>query len=344
MTRRLIAVFSVLIIVFSAGCQLKEEGVENERDIAMNIIDSNSNIKSIALQAEEFTLQDVVDKPFGKALVIGQLGEVRAFKEGYFNAKGDSIGYVDKDGDEIKDVAGVIIDPPEGSITDSYYDIKKYIENENVMFLLLDGFGYHQYEYARENGFLPFLKNYEARKALSVYKPVTNAGLAAIITGTTPEENGIYSRKQRELKVDSIFKQALELNKSTAYIEGNIGIVNTEVQPVLNLDENKDGYTDDEVYKSIIKAIEDGNEFIFAHFHGIDDAAHSYGPLSDEAMERIKTIDSYIEGIVPIWDGVVIISADHGVHSAEDGGDHGEFRYEDLIVPYIIINRGSNVE
>lgn len=29
-------------------------------------------------------------------------------------------------------------------------------------------------------------------------------GLAAIITGKTPAENGIYSRKQRELKVKEV--------------------------------------------------------------------------------------------------------------------------------------------
>lgn len=345
MIRRTILVFFILLSVFLMGCHIDAD-TENRKGIVMNIIDSETNIKSITLvgQAETFTLQEHIDKPFDKALVIGKLGEVRVFEEGYFKANEDSIDYIDKYGNEIKDIAGVIINPPEGSITDAYYDMKEHIIYENVLFLLLDGFGYHQYEYAKENGFLPFLKDYEATKAMSVYRPVTNAGLAAIITGRTPEYNGVYSRKQRELQVGSIFKLALELERNTAYVEGNIGILNTEIQPILNLDENKDGYTDDEVYRCILEAIEDKKQFIFAHFHGIDDANHSCGPLSDEAMERIRTIDSYIEDIVSIWDGIVIITADHGVHNVEDGGDHGDFRYEDLIVPYIIINRGSKIE
>lgn len=345
MIRRSILIFFISLSVFLAGCE-GEGDIENGKGIAMNIIDSETNIESITIdgQAETFTLQELIDKPIEKALVIGKLGEVRVLDRGYFKADENSIDYIDKHGNEIRDIAGVVINPPKGSVTDAYYDMKKHIESENVLFLLLDGFGYHQYEYAKEKGFLPFLKDYEAKKALSVYKPVTNAGLAAIITGRTPEENGVYSRKQRELKVDSIFKLALELEKSTAYIEGNIGILNTEVQPILNLDENKNGYTDDEVYSSILMAIEDKYQFIFAHFHGIDDASHSYGPLSDEAMESISTIDSYVEDIVSRWDGIVIITADHGVHDVEDGGDHGDFRYEDLVVPYIIINRGSNIE
>ena len=271
---------------------------------------------------------------------MGEMGEIRYIEEGYFEKDRSSIKYISKK-IEIEDVVGVVIDPPHLSITDAFYDMKKYLEDEKVLFILLDGFGYNQYEYAREKGFLPFLKNYEASKALSVYRPVTNAGLAAIITGKTPEENGVHSRKQRELKVDSIFKVAKDLGKDVAYIEGNIGILDTEIHPILNLDENKDGYTDDEVYSSTLKSIEDKKDFIFTHFHGIDDAGHSSGPLSDKIMKRIKLIDSYIEDILSRWNGVVIITADHGMHDIETGGNHGEFRYEDLIVPYIVINRGN---
>lgn len=345
MNKKFILLLSILISVVIVGCQEKEDNSEIGKGRIMNIIDSNNNIKSIKLngQAKTYKLQELIDMPIEEAIVMGQMGEVRYIYQGYFEEDKDSLNYISKEKGKIEDVVGVIIDPPNISITNAYYDMKSYLENERVLFILLDGFGYHQYEYAREKGFIPFLDNYDAIKALSVYKPVTNAGLAAIITGKTPEENGVYSRKQRELKVDSIFKVALELGKSIAYIEGNIGILTTEIEPVLNLDENKDGYTDDEVYSSTLKSIEDKKDFIFTHFHGIDDAGHTYGPLSDEAMERVKTIDSYIEYIVSLWDGIVIITADHGLHDTETGGDHGDFRYEDLIVPYIVINRGNKV-
>jgi phosphopentomutase len=55
-------------------------------------------------------------------------------------------------------------------------------------------------------------------------------------------------------------------------------------------------------------------------------------------MERLETIDSYIEKLASNWNGKIIITSDHGMHSTGEGGDHGEFRFEDMVVPYIIIN------
>ncbi len=338
MNKRLIFIILLPIFLLILGCQNKEVDNYTGEDMLMNIIDSNDNIKSIKIDqlSGTFKLEDIVDIPFQRALVMGEMGEVDYIEDGYFKRDKDSLYYIGKD-KEIENIVGVVIDPPETSIKDAYYDMERYLEDEKVLFILLDGFGYHQYEYARENGFLSFLEEFEARKVLSVYKPVTNAGLAAIITGKSPEENGVYSRKQRELNVDSIFKVAKDLNKNIAYIEGNIGILDTEVEPILNLDKNKDGYTDDEVYMSTLKAIEEGKDFVFTHFHGIDDAGHTFGPLADETMERIKLIDSYIQNILSHWDGITIITADHGMHIIDEAGDHGDFRHEDLIVPYIII-------
>jgi hypothetical protein len=37
---------------------------------------------------------------------------------------------------------------------------------------------------------------------------------------------------------------------------------------------------------------------------------------------------------------MVIITSDHGMHSTDTGGYHGVFRYEDMIVPYIITEGG----
>jgi len=343
MNRKVMIILFVLLSAFLTSCGNEEYTGGFDEPMDVNIITSEENIKTIDLDTVEatFTLEDILDEPAEEALLMGRFGEVRAIEGGYFQNSGQSIDYITEENEKVEDIVGIIIEPPSLSITKAYYHMKEEMEKGKVMFLLLDGFGYHQYEYAKEKGYIPFLENQEALKALGVYKPVTNAGLGAIITGKTPEENGVYSREQRELRTDSIFKIALDSGKNTKYIEGNIGILNTEIQPILNLDENKNGYTDDEVFASILKAIEENTSFIFGHFHGIDDANHTYGPLSEVAMKRVKTIDTYIEEIANIWDGTIIISADHGAHTTEDGGDHGEFRYEDLIVPYIIINRGN---
>lgn len=353
--RNFILFFVLSVIILSITSCAKFMSKDNElplpdrKDIGMNIIDSEKNIKFISIdnQDEVFKLKGIVEEKYEKALIVGGLGELEYIEEdGYFQVKDNYINYVDEGGNTIiKDVKGVMINPPKASIKDAYYHMSHYLIEEDVLFILLDGFGYHQYKYAVENGYLPFLgMQPETTKALSVYKPVTNAGLAAIITGKNPIESGIYSRKQRELKVDSIFKFAQDLEKKTMYIEGNIGILQTEIEPVLNLDRNEDGFTDDEVFQSTMDAIEKDYNFIFTHFHGIDDCGHTYGDLSIETMEFIKRVDAYVEDIVSNWKGKVIITADHGMHSTENGGDHGEFRHEDMVVPYIIMDGGNQFE
>jgi predicted AlkP superfamily pyrophosphatase or phosphodiesterase len=82
--------------------------------------------------------------------------------------------------------------------------------------------------------------------------------------------------------------------------------------------------------------MDSGCNLMVVHFHGIDDSGHSYGDLSAQTLERIRTTDGYVKDLVSRWSGKVIITADHGMHSTLEGGSHGEFRYEDMIVPYII--------
>ncbi|MFA9422922.1 MAG: alkaline phosphatase family protein, partial [Sedimentibacter sp.] len=93
-----------------------------------------------------------------------------------------------------------------------------------------------------------------------------------------------------------------------------------------------------EMYESALRASAENYDFIFVHFHGIDDRGHSYGPEADETMLYIKLIDSYISELSNIWDGTIILTADHGMHETENGGTHGECRYSDMVVPYFLKN------
>ncbi len=136
---------------------------------------------------------------------------------------------------------------------------------------------------------------------------------------------------------NSIFKYAQDLGKQAIYIEGNIGILDTEIQPVLNIDDDGNGYTDDEVQQSTLNALGKGYNLVFTHFHGIDDSGHSNGDLASQTMDVLSYIDTYIEELASNWHEKVIITADHGMHSTEDAGDHGQFRYENMIVPYIVM-------
>lgn len=280
-----------------------------------------------------------------KLLAMGAMGAYEWIDEdSYLKTVDNQINLIQKDGkSKIDDVRGIILNPPTVSIMDTYYDTSHYLEkDEKVLILFLDGFGYHQYLYAIENGYAPFLKTIErVEKATTIYQSVTPAGFAAMITGKPPYENGIYSRNQRELRVPTIFSVGKNLDKKTALIQGPIGVINTEIQPILNLDRNDNGTTDDEIFDTAIEKINGDYDLIMVHFKDIDKRGHSYGDLHEKTVGAITITDKYVGELVKVWKGKVIITADHGMHSSNGEGNHGFVRYEDIIVPYIVLEGGG---
>lgn len=277
-------------------------------------------------------------------LVMGDEGGYKLDDgEGYLEVGDNYIDYVCKDAkDSIKKVSGIMVDIPKRSVMDTYYDARHYIDNiQNVLVLYLDGFGYDEYKNAVEKGYAPFLKSLAlADRASTVYRPVTNAGFAAMITGKDPGQNGVYSREQKDLLVPSIFGDIKNMNLKAALVEGNIKILNTEIEPILNVDENKNGTIDDEIYSSAMKLTSTDINYLLVHFHSIDDSGHDFGDLDERTMKTVSTIDGYTKDLVSGWKGKVIITADHGMHSVQYEGDHGIFSCKDMIVPYIITGGG----
>lgn len=288
------------------------------------------------------------DYKWENGIIMSELGDIQKIDElSYLQLEGNRLHYLSEDGkNKIEDIRGIILDPPDRSIMDSYYDTKDLLnQDERVLFIFVDGFAYHQYRYALKKGKIPYLASLEkAERALTVYQPVTNAGFAAMITGKSPRENGVYSHDQREYRGNSIFQYIIDNEKSGVLIQGNIGILKTEIPPILNIDRNKDGSIDDEILQSALLEIEKGNDLVFVHFKELDFTGHSYGDLADETINTLEDIDGYIGDLVEKWSGKVIITSDHGMHLTEDGGNHGEFRYEDMIVPYIILEGGLDEE
>ncbi|MBN1299369.1 MAG: alkaline phosphatase family protein, partial [Actinobacteria bacterium] len=348
-----------------------------ENDFGLNIIDMDKNITYITpgqalLSYRNFfeksgkSFKDVENKRYdsealmckkiielddffntyeaSSLILMGQDGKQEFINEAgpqaYFEINDNSIDYIDIiQNEKIENIKGAVINPSVLSIMDVYYDASAFIENnKNVLFILTDGFGYHQYEYAIKNGYAPFLASIDkAQKALSVYEPVSNAGLAAMLTGKAPDINGIYSRKQREPLVPTIFKDLMDNKKTGALVEGDIQIIKTETDPYLNTDKNKNGTADDEILESALKIAGQSFNFVAVHFHSIDDAGHDWGDIDQRTLKQVQIIDSYIQQLASAWEGKIIITSDHGMHSKADGGGcHGEFRYEDMVVPYII--------
>ncbi|MCK4260369.1 MAG: alkaline phosphatase family protein [Halanaerobiales bacterium] len=296
------------------------------------------------IQIEDILKRDnLLSENSGQMLVIGAKGEMAFHKDGFLEIKDNQIDYLSTEEKLINDVKGVILNPPSLYNTDTYYDALHYLETgKRVLIIIMDGFGYHQYEYALENNFVPFISTLKkVKQALSVYQPVTNAGMAAILTGVGPAENGVYSRKQKDMLVPDLFAVAKKSGKKGLLIEGDIKILNTGIEPILNLDDNGNGTIDDEILKSAIENISEDIQLAVVHFHGIDDQGHSSGDLSRETMEVIKRTDDYIAQLVKNFSGKVILTADHGMHKTPEGGAHGTFRFQDLFVPYIITDGGK---
>ncbi len=300
-------------------------------------------VADLLISSDSISNDSITDD--SRILVMGQNGEFKYLEnDGYFEMKDNYINYWYSNGkNSIEKVAGVMLDPPTASIMDSCDDALHFIgKDEKVMLILVDGFGFQQYLEATESGFAPFLASAKrADPAVSVYKPVTNTGLAAMITGKTPAESGIYSRKQRDLKVESIFGKIMSMGKTALLVEGDIQIIKTEIEPMLNADYNKDGMIDDEIFKSALQNLQEGYDFLMVHFHSVDDSGHDFGDMSEKTMEAILQIDDYISQLAKNWHGKIIITADHGMHSVGIEGNHGDFRFEDLIVPYVLIEGGK---
>lgn len=292
------------------------------------------------LKPESFIDNNIEDR----TIIFNEEGKTLEYNNGYIEIKDNHLNYINPVKKEsLQKIRGMVIGAPLKSNKDVYYDVLHYLENnERVLVILLDGFGYHQYEYLKENNQIPFLAKIDnVSKVITSYKPVTNTGLAAVLTGKGPAENGIYNRSFKDLKTPDIFKKATDMGLESSYVEGNIKILNTSIEPILNPDFNENNTTDDEVFEETKKQVNKDIDLIFTHFHGIDDSGHDYGPYGEKTIEVIKKTDSYINDLAQLWNGKIIITSDHGMHATKEGGDHGVVFYQDMFVPYLITEGGK---
>lgn len=120
-------------------------------------------------------------------------------------------------------------------------------------------------------------------------------------------------------------------------VEGDISILDINTNLILNIDRNESGFVDNEIFETARKQLQECSGFTMVHFHSIDDYGHSFGPLSNETIDQFMVIDGYINDLVTGFSGKAIILSDHGMHKTTDGGSHGQIRYEDMNVPYMVV-------
>lgn len=215
---------------------------------------------------------------------------------------------------------------------------------ERVMLLFLDGFGYIRYLHAIEDGLIPFIGGLDPPiMALTTFPPRTQVSSASVLTGSPPKIHGVYGKNIRKTETETIFDVAVKQGLTVKAVEGNaLSFEMRNADFKLSGDRNLDEKTDDEVLANTLAVLEAGQpDLLWVHFHGIDDAGHSYGPGAPEEKEMISFVDAAVQEIFSHLEPgtLVVIFADHGMHLVSgdsSAGNHGNLIEEDMLIPIFI--------
>jgi hypothetical protein len=216
-----------------------------------------------------------------------------------------------------------------------------------VLMLFLDGFGFVRYTEALEAGLIPNLAELpEPLVGLTEYPPSTRVGTAALLTGAPPGVNGVDGRSVRSTEVETLFDVAAAAGLDVVAVEGEslaFNLRGAEVQ--LSGDRDGNGGTDDNVLANALAVLAAGMpDLFYVHFHGIDDAGHTYAPGTPEEEEAIHQVDAAVGRLLEALpaDTLVIIFADHGMHRVEEEGrlgNHGNLIERDMFIPIWVVEK-----
>lgn len=211
----------------------------------------------------------------------------------------------------------------------------------SLTLIFLDGFGYVRYEEASSAGLIPNLSALgEPLLGLTAYPPSTKVGTAALLTGAPPEVNGVDGRSTRQTEVETLFDVAAAAGLEVVSVEGealSFNLRNTEIR--LSGDRDGNGSTDDNVLANALAVLDEGMpDLFFVHFHGIDDAGHTYGPGAPEEEAAIQFVDAAVGQVLEALpaETLVILFADHGQHVVDEEGrmgNHGHLIERDMLIP-----------
>jgi hypothetical protein len=217
----------------------------------------------------------------------------------------------------------------------------------HVLLLFLDGFGYVRYSEALEDGLIPNLATLgEPHAGLTVYPPCTSVATAALLSGAPPEVTGVDQRGIRKTEAETLLDVAAAQGLHVVAVEGDalaFNLRNAEIQ--LSGDRDGNGSTDDNVLANALAVLDEGMpDLFYVHFHGIDDAGHSYGPGAPEEEAAIRGVDAavgrIIEKVPP--ETLIIIFADHGMHAVEEEGrlgNHEHLSERDIFIPIWVVEK-----
>ena len=221
-------------------------------------------------------------------------------------------------------------------------------EARYVLLIFLDGFGYVRYTETLLEGDAPYLASLDDPLiALTAYPPGTAVASATLLTGAPPEVHGANQRSIRKTESETLFDVVEAAGLRGVAVEGDalsFNLRHAEVQ--LSGDRDGNGGTDDNVLANALAVLQTGMpDFFWVHFHGIDDAGHTYGPGAEEERAKIREVDAAVEELIAAvpQQTLIIIFADHGMHvvheDSERLGNHGHLIDRDMVIPIFVMSK-----
>jgi hypothetical protein len=194
-----------------------------------------------------------------------------------------------------------------------------------LLLILVDGLGYfmhsnastHASEHWEENGRF-FIKMAEGRLTTRnieplriVFPPKTRNAMVAL--GSDSPRRELFTNIQTE-------KGVIITDSIVPY---------TSKFPIRQ--HRSGGGVDERIFETAKKYVNDNYDFIFVHFHSIDDVAHEHGPYSKMTRDQINIVEDYIEQLMNLRPVNTIIFSDHGLSAVKNHGEHGKNRIEEMV-------------
>lgn len=213
--------------------------------------------------------------------------------------------------------------------------------------IVMDALGMSTWKKGRE--LTPTLNKLEAVHGTvihSVMKSITPVNFATMLTGASPENHGITDRKMSLVNetIFDVMREAGMISATAARAISSLGIL---ISPHSDKPGIANSNLDADVTQIAVSRIMDGYNLVWVQFLDVDDAGHTYGPLSDEGMEAVARVDGNLRIVLEAArdNGYsVIVLADHGQHDSGDEshkGTHGTDMPEDIEVPFLWANNAE---
>lgn len=222
-----------------------------------------------------------------------------------------------------EEVRVIWTDPPELELKQIHQQLRELTTSSRILLIFVDGLGWLLREHLLASGKQGFWDDQELQPVRVAYPPRTKNSYWILGTG----ESAPF-RSQKGM----IFPDFQISPGEGLVIEGDQMFYKTPWQMMMKQDGNKNGYVDDEIFIEAHRQVQKPWKFILVHFHGVDDAAHRYGPYSAETLKQLTDLDKFISELSRLWPGEIHLVSDHGLHDTGVGtGTHGCGSLEDML-------------